>query len=97
MSLAAFGLEKVDLLRVNWNAPPVLQVQQDAVFEDNHQPSVRLPVVPAVKRGLGRLNGRFGGWAANLTVNRAPLWRIVPLKAPPWQLDQVYKEVPGSV
>ncbi len=97
MSLAAFGLEKVDLLRVNGNAPPVLQVQQDTVFEGNHEPSVRLPVVSAVKRGLGRLNGRFSGWAANLTVNRAPLWLIVPLKAPPWQLDQVYKEVHGSV
>ena len=34
--LAAFGLEKVDLLRVNRNAPPVLQVQQDAVCEGNH-------------------------------------------------------------
>jgi hypothetical protein len=51
--LAAFGLEKVDLLRVNGNAPPVLQVQQDAVFEHNHESSLRLPVVSAVKRGLG--------------------------------------------
>jgi hypothetical protein len=59
--LAAFGLEKVDLLRVNGNSPPVLQVQQDAVFENNHETSVRLPVVSAVKRGLGRLNGRFRG------------------------------------
>jgi hypothetical protein len=59
--LAAFGLEKVDLLRVNGNALPVLQVQQDAVFEDGHESSVGLPVDSAVKRGLGRLNGRFGG------------------------------------
>jgi hypothetical protein len=59
--LAAFDLEKLDLLRVNRDAPTVLQVQKDAVFEDNHGPSVRLPVVSAVKRGLGRLNGRFGG------------------------------------
>jgi hypothetical protein len=59
--LAAFGLEKVDLLRVNGNAPPVLQVQQDAIFEGDHEFSVRLPVVSAVKRGLGRLNGRFSG------------------------------------
>ena len=51
--LAAFGLEKVDLLRVNGNALPVLQVQQDAVFEDGHESSLRLPVVSAVKRGLG--------------------------------------------
>jgi hypothetical protein len=63
--LAAFGLEKVDLLWVNGNASPVLQVQQDAVFEDIHEPGVRLPVDSAVKRGLGRLNGRFSGWAAN--------------------------------
>jgi hypothetical protein len=63
--LAAFGLEKVDLLRVNGNAPPVLQVQQDAVFEHNHESSLRLPVVSAVKRGMGRPNGRFSGWAAN--------------------------------
>jgi len=34
--LAAFGLEKVDPLRVNGNAPTVLQVQRDAVIEDNH-------------------------------------------------------------
>ena len=46
--LAAFGLEKVDLLRVNGNAPPVLQVQQDTVFEDNYESSLRLPVVSAV-------------------------------------------------
>jgi len=59
--LATFGLEKVDFLRVNGNAPPVLQVQQNAIFEDNHEPSLRLPVVSAVKRGLGRLNGRFSG------------------------------------
>ena len=59
--LAAFGLEKVDLLRVNGNALPVLQVQQDAVFDDGHESSVRRPVVSAVKRGLDRLKGRFSG------------------------------------
>ena len=59
--LAAFGLEKVDLLRVNGNTPPVLQVQQDAFFDDGHESSVRLPVDSAVKRGLGRLNGWFAG------------------------------------
>ena len=63
--LAAFGLEKVDLLRVDGSAPPVLQMQQDAAFKDYHKSSLRLPVVPGVKRGLGRLNGRFSGWAAN--------------------------------
>ncbi|MCP4898320.1 MAG: hypothetical protein GY906_15205, partial [bacterium] len=59
--LAAFGLEKVNFLRVNGDALPVLQVQQDAVFEDGHGTSVRLPVVSAVKRGLERLNGQFSG------------------------------------
>ena len=59
--LAAFGLEKVDLLGVNGNSLPVLQVQQDAVFDDGHESSVRLPVDSAVKRGLGRLNGWFAG------------------------------------
>jgi len=59
--LAAFGLEKVDLLRVNGNAPPVLQVQQDTVFEDNYESSLRLPVVSAVKRGRGRLSGWSSG------------------------------------
>lgn len=59
--LAALGLEKVDLLRVNGNAPPILQVQQNAVIEGGHESSVRLPVVSAVKRCLGRLSGRFGG------------------------------------
>ena len=43
--LAAFGLEKIDLLRVNGTAPPVLQMQQDAVFEEDQEFSVRLPVV----------------------------------------------------
>jgi hypothetical protein len=70
--LAAFGLEKVDLLRVDGNAPPILGVQQDAVFENHHEPSVRLPVVSAVKRGLGRLNGRFSGWAANWFCKAVP-------------------------
>ena len=56
--LAAFGLEKVDLLRVNGNAPPVLQVQRDAVFEDDHESSLRLPVVSAVKRGPGGICAR---------------------------------------
>jgi hypothetical protein len=56
LSLAAFGLEKIDLLRINGN-PLLVMVQQDAVFEGNHEPSVRLPVVSAVKRGFGRLNG----------------------------------------
>ena len=51
--LAALGLEKVDLLRVNGDALPVLEVQQDAVFEDGHESSVRLPVDSAVKRCLG--------------------------------------------
>ena len=59
--LAAFGLEKVDLLRVNGDALPVLEVQQDAIFEAGHESSVRRPVVSAVKRGLERLNGRFSG------------------------------------
>ena len=58
-------LDTVHILRVNGNAPPVLQVQQDTVFEDDHESSVRLPVVSAVERGLGRLNGRFGGWASH--------------------------------
>ncbi len=60
-SLAAFGLEKVDLLRVNGNAPPVLQAQQNAIFESSHESSVWPPVVSAVQRCLGRSNGRFGG------------------------------------
>jgi hypothetical protein len=50
-----------NLLRVNGDALPVLQVQQDAIFEDGHESSVRRPVVSAVKRGLERLNGRFSG------------------------------------
>jgi hypothetical protein len=36
-------------------------VQQDTVFEDDHNSSLRLPVVSTVKRCLGRLNGRFSG------------------------------------
>ena len=79
--LAAFGLEKVDLLRVDGNAPPVLQMQQDAVFKDNHKSSLRLPVVSAVKRVLGRLNGRFGGWAANCMISHGchvSLYDFVP-------------------
>lgn len=34
-----------------------------SVFEDNHESRLRLPVGSAVKRGLGRLTGRFSGWA----------------------------------
>ncbi len=47
------------LLRINGNTPPVPLVQQDAAFEDDHESSLRLPVVSAVKRGLRRLNGVF--------------------------------------
>jgi hypothetical protein len=28
-------------------------VEQDAIFKNNHEPSLRLPVASAVKRGLG--------------------------------------------
>jgi hypothetical protein len=59
--LAAFGLEKVNLLRVNGDPPPILEVEQDAIFEDHHESSLRLPVASAVKRGLGRLSGWFSG------------------------------------
>ena len=59
--LAALGLENVDLLWVNGNTLPVLQVEQDSVFEDDHESSLRLPVVSTVKRGLGRLSGWFSG------------------------------------
>ena len=57
--LAAFGLEKVDLLRFNGNAPPVLQVQQDAVFEDGHESSLRLPVVSDIAPAHQRLPDRI--------------------------------------
>ena len=59
--LAALGLEKVYLLRVNGDPPPILKVEQDAIFENHHESSLRLPVASAVKRGLGRLSGWFSG------------------------------------
>jgi len=69
---AAFGLEKVDLLRVGGNAPPVLQMQQDAVFEGNRRqftPSGRFSGQAgpeAAERSVQRLSGDFGCSARSL-------------------------------
>ncbi len=59
--LATFGLEEIDLLRVNGDAFPILQVQQYPVVKVKHESSLRPPVDSAVKRDPGRLSGRFSG------------------------------------
>jgi hypothetical protein len=58
---AAVGFEKEYLKRINRDARPILQVKQDAIFDNHHDPSVGLPVDSAVNRSLGRLNGCLSG------------------------------------
>jgi hypothetical protein len=58
---AALGLEKVDLLRVDGDPPAILKVEQDSIFDNHHESSLRPPVGSAVKRCLGRLSGWFSG------------------------------------